>query len=191
MVHLLYWRRRKVDVQMDIWQEIRKDQECGAKRLVSEYGDRLFATAALLCPNEADAEELVFRSLEQAIRKIHLYEPKGEFFGWLYTIMLNLRRMDLRKKRIELIPLGSLDELSRVSDPFVRTLVGSSGKNAVGKALGLISPLLRDVITRHYFKGESVAAIASGLNVSEGTVKSRLFNAREVLQGLLSKGKRS
>ena len=99
--------------------------------------------------------------------------------------------MDLRKKRIELIPLGSLDELSRVSDPFVRTLVGSSGKNAVGKALGLISPLLRDVITRHYFKGESVAAIASGLNVSEGTVKSRLFNAREVLQGLLSKGKRS
>ena len=47
---------------MEIWQEIRKDQESGAKRLVSEYGDRLFAAAALLCRNDSDAEELVFRT---------------------------------------------------------------------------------------------------------------------------------
>jgi len=46
---------------MDIWQEIRNDQESGAKRLVSEYGDRLFAAATLLCRSDSDAEELVFR----------------------------------------------------------------------------------------------------------------------------------
>ena len=176
---------------MEIWLEIRKDQESGARRLVSEYGDRLFAAAALLCPNEADAEELVFRSLDQAIRKIRSYQPRGEFFNWLYTIMLNFRRMDLRKKRVELVPLGDAKDISNVSDPFVRTLVDSSGESAVRRALGLISPLLREVVLRRYFREESVAEIALALGISEGTVKSRLFNAREVLYGLLSKGERN
>ena len=171
---------------MDIWQEIRKDQESGAKRLVSEYGDRLFAAAALLCRNDSDAEELVFRTFEQAIRKIRTFEPTGDFFSWLYAIALNFRRMDLRRKRVELVPLGDLEDLSAIADEFVRTLVDHSGEDAVRKALLNISPVLREVVVRRYFKEEPVSSIAAALGVSEGTVKSRLFNAREVLHGLLS-----
>ena len=123
---------------MEIWQEIRKDQESGAKRLVSAYGDRLFAAAALLCRNDSDAEELVFRTFEQAIRKVDTFEPTGDFFNWLYAIMLNFRRMDLRRKRVELIPLGGLADLSSVAGEFVRTLVDHSGDSAVRKALSTI-----------------------------------------------------
>ena len=46
----------------DIWEELRRDRESGARRLVAEYGNRLYAAALLLCKNAADAEELVFRS---------------------------------------------------------------------------------------------------------------------------------
>ena len=122
---------------MEIWQEIRKDQENGAKRLVSEYGDRLFAAAVLLCRNDSDAEELVFRAFEQTIQKIRAFNPTGSFFSWVYAIMLNFRRMDLRKKRVQLIPLGDLGDLSAVSDEFVRALVDHSGEDAVRKALAL------------------------------------------------------
>ena len=48
---------------MEIWQEIRKNGENGARRLVSEYGNRLFAAALLLCSDDYDAEELVFGHL--------------------------------------------------------------------------------------------------------------------------------
>ena len=171
---------------MEIWQEIRKDQESGAKRLVSAYGDRLLAAAALLCRNDSDAEELVFRTFEQAIRKVDTFEPTGDFFNWLYAIMLNFRRMDLRRKRVALIPLGGLADLSSVAGEFVRTLVDHSGESAVRKALSTISPLLREVVVRHYFKEESVADMADALEVSEGTIKSRLHNAREILHELLS-----
>lgn len=171
---------------MEVWQEIRKDQESGAKRLVSEYGDRLFAAATLLCRNDSDAEDLVFRAFDQAIRRIHTFEPTGEFFNWLYTIMLNFRRMDLRKKHVQLILLGDLGDLSKISDGLVKELVDHSGLDAVHKALASISPLLREAAVRHYFKGESVATMAESLGISEGTVKSRLYNAREVLHELLS-----
>ena len=41
---------------------MRTDRESGARRLVAEYGNRLYAAALLLCKNTADAEELVFRT---------------------------------------------------------------------------------------------------------------------------------
>ena len=47
---------------MEVWQEIAKNAERGAERLVAEYGDRLYAAATLLCRNNGDAEELVFRT---------------------------------------------------------------------------------------------------------------------------------
>ncbi len=176
-------------MQLEIWQEIRKDQECGAKRLVMEYGDRAFAAAALLCRNDSDAEELVFRAFEQAIRKIGTFRPTGDFFSWLYAIMLNFRRMDLRKRRVEMVPSGDWGDLSSLTDGFVRTLVDRSEERTVRKALASISPLLREVVVRRYFREESVASMAADLNVSEGTIKSRLYNAREILCELLSKQK--
>ena len=42
----------------DIWEELRADRESGARRLVAEYGNRLYAAALLLCKNAADAEEV-------------------------------------------------------------------------------------------------------------------------------------
>ena len=46
----------------DIWEELRTDRESGARRLVAEYGNRLYAAALLLCRNAEDAEELVYGS---------------------------------------------------------------------------------------------------------------------------------
>ena len=54
---------------MEVWQEIAKNAERGAERLVAEYGDRLYAAATLLCRNSGDAEELVFRTLARAVAK--------------------------------------------------------------------------------------------------------------------------
>ena len=99
---------------MDIWQEIAKNAEHGAERLVAEYGDRLYAAATLLCRNNADAEELVFRTLARAVDKIRQYSPSGDFFSWLYKILLNFHRMEGRKKRPEIMPVGSTQDLPQI-----------------------------------------------------------------------------
>lgn len=174
---------------MEIWLEIRKDTESGAKRLVFEYGDRLFATALLLCRNDHDAEELVFRTFDQAIRKISKYQDTGEFFNWLYTILLNFRRMDVRKRRVELVMVGDTLDLPEQPDPFFAALAAEAGLDALRTAVCSVSEPLRFVVQRRYFDEKPVEEIARELGVPEGTVKSRLHKAREVLHGLLS-GKR-
>ena len=45
---------------MEIWEEISADRQAGAKRLVAEYGDRLFTAACRIVQSEADADDLVF-----------------------------------------------------------------------------------------------------------------------------------
>ena len=87
-----------------------------------------------------------------------------------------------------LVFLGDLGDLSRITGEFVQELADRSGLEFVHAALAGISPLLREVAVRHYFKEESVATMAASLGVSEGTIMSRLHNAREVLHGLLSEG---
>ena len=50
---------------MEVWEEIPVNAESGAKRLVDEYGKRLYAAACVLCIDKAAAEDLVFRTLAQ------------------------------------------------------------------------------------------------------------------------------
>ena len=52
---------------MEIWQEIIKDRERGARTLVAVYQDRLFAAALMLCRDRAVAEDLLFRTFSRAL----------------------------------------------------------------------------------------------------------------------------
>lgn len=171
----------------DIWLCIRENEEIGAKRLVSEYGDRLFAAAAFLCRDDRDAEELVFRTFDRAIRKIRMYEPRSSFFNWLYTIMINFRRMDLRRKRVELVPMGADSDLPETPDPKFSDLLVDIDCDALLESVGALEDELREVVTLRYFSECSVAETARILSVPEGTVKSRLYRARSVLYLSLSR----
>ena len=172
---------------MEIWLEIRKDQESGTRRLVSEYGDRLFAAAVLLCRNDDDAEELVFRTLDQAVRKIGQYRPTSDFFNWLYTILLNFYRMGLRKKRIDCIALGTPQELPEPPAELPGESGDADGYASLRLALQELNVPLREVVTMRYFLELSVDEISRKLSLPIGTVKSRLHKARTVLYAVLSK----
>ena len=90
---------------MEIWQEIINDRERGARVLVAVYQDRLLAAALMLCHDRAAAEDLLFRTFSRALAKMSTFRPNTNFYNWLYTIMINFRRMDLRKEKVRPSPL--------------------------------------------------------------------------------------
>ena len=168
---------------MEVWQEIRKDRERGAERLVAEYGNRLYAAAVLLCANDHDAEELVFRTFDQAVKKIRQFDPSRNFFTWLYAIMLNIHRMNHRRRRVEVVPMGAAEDLpEQIIGPTAET---QDADDEVANAIRALSPPLREVVVLRYFADKTVEEIAVALDIPVGTVKSRLHHAREALVGLL------
>ena len=75
---------------MEIADEIKQRPEAGARRLVAEYRERLYQVAYRLCLNAADADDLVFRTMQRAMERIGGYRPTGSFYQWLYAIMVHI-----------------------------------------------------------------------------------------------------
>ena len=167
---------------MEIWEEIAFDRERGAKRLVAALGDRLLTAAFQITQNSADAEDLVFRTFSQVIAKVGQYDGRSAFFTWIYRILLNFRRMDLRKKGAN--ALVFMEELPETEDPApdpAEALALDSSAAEVRAGVARLPEPLREAVVLHYFEGLGVSEIAVLAEVPVGTVKYRLFEARKQL----------
>jgi RNA polymerase sigma-70 factor, ECF subfamily len=168
-----------------LWDELRTSPEQGSRRLVAEFGNRLYAAALLLCRNAADAEDLVFRTFERAVERIDQYRPNGEFYGWLYVIMLNFRRMDLRKSQPDVIPLGASQDLPDVPDSNLADSLRGVDAEGIRAAVRKLPHVLSEAVVLRFFEGRSLEEMAEMLEIPLGTVKSRLHNAKAALREIL------
>lgn len=168
---------------MDFLDEIGHDPETGAKRLVEEYGDRLFAVARRLGLNMQDSEDLVFRTLNRALDKIGSFNGNSSFFTWLYAIMMNFRRMDARLRASNaLMPVAEVPErIDERPDPG-ETLAQLSDAVTVRAAVDGLPDIYREVVVFRYFEDLSMNDIAQILGIPAGTARFRLFQAKRMLR---------
>lgn len=171
---------------MEIWEDIAVNAEDGAKRLVAEYGDRLFSAAVRICGNESDAEDLVFRTLSHAIAKIGQYGKRSSFFSWLYSILANFHRMDMRKKGSTALVFS--DELPEQEDPApnpAERLDSQAEADIVRAVTAQLPEPLREIIVLRYFEDLSLREISALLKLPLTTVKFRLHFAKRKLRAKL------
>jgi len=172
---------------MDLVDEIKLRPAAGARRLVAEYRERLYQVAYRLCLNAADAEDLSFRTLQRAIERIGSYRPGGSFFQWLYTILVNFRRMDLRRKAANMLDFtDDLPDAPADAPDAAETLAAIEDTAAVRAAVSALPEVFREVVVFRYFEDMSVPEIAQVLGVPEGSVKSRLNRAKLRIRNMLS-----
>jgi len=160
--------------------------------LVERYQSRLLAAAIDIVHSRADAEDIVQNAFVKAYLSLSAFEGKSSFFTWLYRIVHNLA-IDERRRRArhggETVELESLvgHELANrvtVDGPYDRVLRQQQA-HAIAKVLNMITPDHRSVILLREVDGLSYDEISQALNISRGTVMSRLHYARKKLQQLL------
>ena len=166
-----------------IVQEILRDREKGAVRLVSEYRERLYSAALALCRNETEAEDLVLKTFEQVIAKIESCRNEKAFYDWMYAILLNFYRKSIHGSMAKnTLPVGGWAEVDMIAGSADdAAAVEALDGDLVKRALESISPEMREVLMLHYFDDQPVRKIAKYLSISDGTVKSRLHYARIAL----------
>ncbi|MBQ6339197.1 MAG: sigma-70 family RNA polymerase sigma factor [Kiritimatiellae bacterium] len=165
---------------MDIIDEIRADREAGALRLEREYKPRLLAVAARFCPDETEAEALVYRTIDEAIRCIETLSDPNAFFGWMCGIMsnqygkLNRRKIDGQIVYTDKMPE---DEESGGAESVVQAVDATLLREAVEG----LPDKLREAVVLRYFADMPILQIARFLTIPVGTVNSRLHLARMAL----------
>ena len=173
---------------MEIAEEIRTCPESGARRLIAEYGDRLYDTAFRLCQDESAARDLVNRTFCRAIERIGLFSGASSMYTWLYAILVNFWRMDLRQKKKMDILLFS-DEVPECPDERPdpsEVLAAKADSESICNAVAQLPEHYRAVTVFRYFEDMSVPEIAGVLGIPEGTVKFRLHKAKKIMRRILS-----
>lgn len=97
--------------------------------------------------------------------------------------VLNCKFYDkLRQKyRRPIIGVAEEYELADPKEPLT-DLIATEEAEHVRRELAYLTKTYREVLVRHYMKGESVAEIAKELGIPEGTVKSRLYLGRNQMK---------
>ena len=125
---------------MEVWQEIIENPEHGAKRLIAEYRDRLYASALFLCTDPAAAEDLVYRTFERVIERVREHRPDSSFYAWIYTILLNFHRMNARREMRK--PLEYVEKLPEIPTDDPTTIERLVMKTDAANLLGTPSPMI-------------------------------------------------
>lgn len=138
-------------------------------------------SARRLCRNRHDAEDLVQATLVRAWQARAQFLPGGNIGGWLYTILCNHHRDNVRRRTGVQVPLP--DE---VPDHTAEVVEDSSAllatpPEAVLQALGELAPELREPLELSVIHGKRYREIAEQLAIPINTVGTRIRRARHKL----------
>lgn len=152
--------------------------------LVTRYRARILARLHSIVHNEDDARDLSQEGFLKAWRSICRFEARSSFYTWLHSITVNLAIESLRKRR--LCVEVELDHTIPSSGPSPRVIYQRSEiRQHINDALEQLSPEHRVVFVLKVIENLQYQEIAKTLNVSVGTVMSRLFYGRKKLQSIL------
>jgi len=182
--------------EWDLIQRSRRGDLKAFDLLVAAYQDRIYGLLYNMTSNREDAEDLVQEVFLKAYEALPRFKGKSSFYTWVYRIAVN-RAINFVKKRKRRAGL-SLDDvdLALERDPALVQLAGSDTperglqlnelQEKLNKALQTLSEKHRTVVVMHDIQGIPHHEIGEILGCSAGTVRSRLFYARQQLQAQLS-----
>jgi RNA polymerase sigma-70 factor (ECF subfamily) len=160
--------------------------ENAIERLIDEYQADLFRLALSILDDPAEASEATQDAFISILRAMKGYEEKSSFRAWAYTITLNLCRNRLRKRKtLEKLKLTLMSifriQLQKIPSPEEMVIQNESDA-LLWKALYKLGEKHRIPLILRYFHDLTPPEIADVLEISEGTVHSRLHYGREQLR---------
>jgi len=164
--------------------------------LVRRYQERVYATVYHMTGNHEDANDLAQEAFIKGFQALKSFKGGSSFYTWVYRIAVNktINFLKQRKNRAQL-SLNDLDVnaehdpdlVALISDKTPRREVGLAElQERLNEALLKLSEPHRLVVTLHDVQGLSHEEIADIMDCNIGTVRSRLFYARQQLQAYLS-----
>jgi RNA polymerase sigma-70 factor (ECF subfamily) len=163
--------------------------------LVRRYQQRIYATIYHMTSNHEDANDLAQDTFIKAYQALKSFKGGSSFYTWVYRIAVNktINFLKQRKNRVQM-SLNDMD-FNAEHDPDMVALVSENTprreagltelQEKLNEAMQKLSEVHRLVVTLHDVQGLPHEEIAQIMDCNVGTVRSRLFYARQQLQGYL------
>jgi RNA polymerase sigma-70 factor (ECF subfamily) len=176
------------------------DQKAYAE-LLNNYRDSLYFMLLKMTNNPADAEDLTIEAFGKAFKNLNQYTAEFAFSTWLFRIAAN-NCIDYLRKRNRIQFTSGINNSGEETngDPAnipspnpgpEEMIIAKQKIKMMHEVVEKLKPHYRMLIEMRYFKELSYEEIASELDLPLGTVKAKLFRARDFLYDILkdSEGK--
>ena len=160
-------------------------------RVMETEQARLVAQALAFCADPHLAQDLVQETMIAAWKSLHRFDGSCRFFTWLYVILLRQHRRSLGwfSRRL---PMATLEQ--QIAAERHQPQQAGQAENQAAMESEVLRAMIaalparhREVIRLRFYAGASEADIAAALDISQGTVKSRLHNALDKLRRMKEK----
>ncbi|MBM3335330.1 sigma-70 family RNA polymerase sigma factor [Candidatus Sumerlaeota bacterium] len=166
--------------------------------LMQQNQDQVYSVALRLLGNEDDAADVTQEVFLACFRHLKTYRGEAKLSTWLYRITLNTVKNRWAQAKRHVLDLaesldgsGDLDDpapVEHVADPAPnprRVAAGAEIGRVIERKLLELEPNFREVIVLRFIEGLSYEEIAELTGEMLGTIKSRIFRARQALRELM------
>ncbi len=161
--------------------------------LVRKYQHRIAAVVSRFVRDYAECQDVVQDSFIRAYKSLSGFRGDSQFYTWMYRIAVNTAKNHLSSKKRRPSFDVELDDAENIeggiyiqnNDTPEHELLRDEIAQVVSKALEQLPEDIRQAITLREMEGLSYEEIADVMNTPVGTVRSRIFRAREAIDARL------
>ncbi|HEY6976454.1 MAG TPA: RNA polymerase sigma factor [Chitinophagaceae bacterium] len=154
-------------------------------KLYAEFASTMMALCLRYAKNRHDAEEILQEGFIKVYACLHQYQFKGPLDAWIKKIMVNCALQKLKNKK----PLYQIVHSEDTNEEFADEdmILDNIHAKELILMIQALPQMCRIIFNLYVFEGMKHREIARLLNISEGTSKSHLHDARRFLQNKLQR----
>ena len=165
-----------------------KEDQRAYSQLMEFYKEPLYYMLLKMTNNTIEAEDLTIEAFGKAFKSIDKYTPEFAFSTWLFKIATNNYIDYKRKKRLQTISMDQEESVfnfdSQIKNPEDK-VIEQQKYDTLRSVIDKLKPHYKTLVEKRYFEEKSYEEIAQELSLPIGTVKAKLFRAREFLYNLM------
>lgn len=179
------------DVDQQLVERVQRGDKAAFDLLVIKYQRKIFRLLSRMIRDQSEIEDVAQEAFIKAYRALPSFRGDSAFYTWLYRIAINtaknylvaLGRRAPTSTTTEIEDAETFDDGERLRDMNTpdSMLVTKQVGAAVNRAIDGLPEDLRTAIVLREIEGLTYEEIAESMNCPIGTVRSRIFRAREAI----------
>jgi RNA polymerase sigma-70 factor (ECF subfamily) len=179
------------DIDQKLVERVQRGEKGAFDLLVTKYQRKIFRLLSRLIRDPAEVEDVAQEAFVKAYRALPNFRGESAFYTWLYRIAINTAKNHLvsQGRRAPTTTEADIEEAETFDDgDHLRDLntpdsmlLSKQVAEAVNRAIEQLPEDLRTAIVLREIEGLSYEEIAESMNCPIGTVRSRIFRAREAI----------
>ena len=176
------------DDDNELMHQLKRGRKKAFNRLVEKYKKPAYFLALGMVGNSDDAYDVSQEAFLRVYKAAGSFDERQRFFPWFYSIIANLCRNVIRRRRVRdsrNVDITEVEHVLATEETPESDLMKRDNQRRLLIAIQKLNFADREIINLCHFRMMSYEEMATLLNIPKGTVMSRLYNARKRLARLM------